>query len=89
MMRAEYESARRNRPNCGGTMVWMYNDCWPTSNWSIIDYYRDPKPSYYSAKRACEPLLPIIFEKKGVMEFFFSNESGFPCDIELKYGQES
>ena len=65
MMRAEFESARRDRPNNGGTMMWMFNDCWPTSNWSIIDYYRRPKPSYYAAKRACAPLLPIIMPRRG------------------------
>lgn len=89
MMRAEYESARRNRPNSGGTMVWMFNDCWPTSNWSIIDYYREPKPSYYAAKRACAPELPIIFERKNVMEFFFSNESANDGSLKLVYGQET
>lgn len=89
MMRAEYESARRNRPNSGGTLVWMYNDCWPTSNWSIIDYNKDPKPAYYAAKRACAPHLPIIFARKGIMEFFFSNESGKTCNLKLAYGQET
>ncbi|HEX2999409.1 MAG TPA: glycoside hydrolase family 2 protein [Armatimonadota bacterium] len=88
MMRAEFESARRDRPNNGGTMMWMYNDCWPTSNWSIIDYYRRPKPSYYAAKRACAPLLPIVFERGGRVEFFFSNDSGAACAATLTYGQE-
>ncbi len=73
--RAEYESARRDRPNNGGTMSWMYNDCWPTSNWSIIDYYRQEKPAYYAAKRACATVLPIIFERKGKIEFFVGNDT--------------
>lgn len=89
MMRAEFESARRDRPNSGGTMVWMFNDCWPTSNWSIIDYYRRPKPAYYAAKRACEPLLPIIFERDGRIEFFFSNLLFDGAHAELKFGQET
>ena len=89
MMRCEFESARRDRPNNGGTMVWMFNDCWPTSNWSIIDYYRQPKPSYYAAKRACAPLLPIIFERAGNIEFFFSNESANDQEICLEYGEDT
>lgn len=87
MMRAEYESARRDRPNNGGTMVWMFNDCWPTSNWSIIDYYRRPKPSYYAAKRACAPLLPIVCERAGRIEFFFSNDSRESCRAKVRFGQ--
>jgi beta-mannosidase len=89
MMRAEFESARRDRPNNGGTMMWMYNDCWPTSNWSIIDYYRDPKPAYYAAKRSCEPLLPIIFERAGKIEFFFGNDSLQTPSVQLTFGQET
>ncbi|MDD5687056.1 MAG: hypothetical protein PHE88_04405 [Elusimicrobia bacterium] len=88
MMRAEYESARRDCPNNGGTMVWMLNDCWPTSNWSTIDYYRNPKPAFYAAKRACEPLLPIIFERAGKIEFFFGNDSPKDLKVKLIYGQE-
>ena len=87
IMRAEFESARRDRPNNGGTMIWMFNDCWPTSNWSIIDYYRRTKPCYYSAKRTCATFLPIIFERKGKVEFFFSNDSNRHCKTNLQFGQ--
>jgi beta-mannosidase len=88
MMRAEFESARRDRPDNGGAMVWQFNDCWPTSNWSIIDYYRRPKPAYYAARRACAPLLPILFERGGRIEFFFANDSRNEIDVELTYGRE-
>lgn len=89
MMRAEFESARRDRPNNGGTMMWMFNDCWPTSNWSIIDYYRRAKPSYYAAKRACSKHLPIIFERGDRVEFFFSNDGPDECEVKAVLGQET
>lgn len=89
MMRAEFESARRDYPNNGGTMFWMLNDCWPTSNWSAIDYYRRPKPAYYAAKRACAPYLPILFERRGMIECFFSNHSAAACQAELTLGRAS
>lgn len=88
MMRAEFESARRDRPNNGGTMMWMFNDCWPTSNWSIIDFYRIPKPSYYAAKRACHPVLPIVMERKGVIEFFMSNDGPKPVSVHARWGRQ-
>ena len=87
-MRAEFESARRDRPNNGGTMMWMFNDCRPTSNWSIIDYFRFPKPSYYAAKRACATLLPIVFERANRVEFFFSNDGASSGEVELTFGQK-
>jgi len=86
MMRAEFDSARRDRPNNGGTMVWSYNDCWPTSNWSTIDYYRTPKPAYFAAKRACAPLVPIIFERRGVFEFLIGNDTQEPARLEVSFG---
>ncbi|MEN6316110.1 MAG: glycoside hydrolase family 2 protein [Clostridiaceae bacterium] len=89
MMRAEFESARRDYPNNGGTMMWMYNDCWPTSNWSIVDYYKNPKPSYYAAKRACAPLLPIIFERSKKIEFLFSNHTQRDVETDFVYGQKT
>lgn len=87
MMRSEFESARFDYPNNGGAMMWMQNDCWPTSNWSIIEYGRNPKPCYYSAKRACENLLPIIFERKGIIYFAFSNNSFASGEVKAEWGE--
>ena len=89
IMRSEFEYARRDRPNNGGTMFWMLNDCWPTSNWSVIDYYKKVKPAFYSAKRACAPLLPVVFERGGKTGFFFSNETGKDFSVKLAFGQEN
>lgn len=86
MMRAEFDSARRDRPNNGGTMMWSYNDCWPTSNWSIIDYYRIPKPAYFAAKRACAPLALIIFERHRIFEFMVGNDTLRPARLKVRFG---
>jgi beta-mannosidase len=87
MMRAEFEFARRDRPNNGGTMMWMLNDCWPTANWSIIEYGRVPKPAYYAARRACAPVLPIVFERKGRIGFFVSNDGSDAIEVEVVLGR--
>jgi beta-mannosidase len=87
--RTEYEGARTARPNNGGTMNWMFNDTWPTANWAIIDYERTLKPVFYATKRACAPVLPIIFERFGIIEFFLSNETSKDAKVALTYGQES
>ncbi len=89
LIRAEFEGSRTFRPNSGGTLMWMYNDCWPALDWSIIDYYHRLKPAYYSSKRACEPLLPIIFEKQGFMNFYFGNDSLEKGKARLEFGQEN
>ena len=89
MMRSEFESARRDYPNNGGTMMWMFMDCWPTSNWAIIDYAGHMKPCFYSAKRACSPVLPIVFERGGKIDFCVSNHSPEKKYIDVRYGIRS
>lgn len=36
---------------CMGTLVWQFNDPWPVASWSLIDYYGNKKPVYYTLKK--------------------------------------
>ena len=74
-------------PNNGGTMMWMFNDCWPTSDWSIIDYTKNPKPAYYAAKRACAPVCPIITARKGRLRFLVSNHTLETIRVNAVFGE--
>jgi beta-mannosidase len=38
-------------PRCMGTMFWQFNDCWPVTSWSVIDYYGRKKKAYYTVQR--------------------------------------
>ncbi len=87
MTQSEYEYARYDWPNCGGTMSWMLNDCWPTANWSIIDFYRSPKPAYFAAKRACAPVLPMIILRNGIITFAVSNLTVHPLSAVIELGK--
>jgi beta-mannosidase len=42
------------KPN-GGFLNFMYMDSQPCVSWSIIDYWRTPKASYYAYKQALSP----------------------------------
>lgn len=50
------EHFRRIRGICMGTIVWQFNDCWPTASWSSIDYYGKWKALHYYEKRFFAPL---------------------------------
>jgi beta-mannosidase len=57
-----YASWRRewNGPKarkCGGALVWQFNDTWPTMSWSVVDYFRVRKPSFYAIKRCLQPVV--------------------------------
>jgi beta-mannosidase len=60
-MKLAIESHRRAMPYCMGTLYWQFNDCWPVTSWSSIDYYGQWKAAHYQVKRSYEPLL-ISFE---------------------------
>ncbi len=56
------ESLRRQKYNpVGGIFQFMFNENWPSVNWGILDYWRNPKPGYRSLKIAYQPIL-ISFE---------------------------
>jgi beta-mannosidase len=57
------------KPN-GGFLNFMYMDSQPCVSWSIIDYWREPKASYYAYKQALSPqyvfsLTPTDHYKSG------------------------
>jgi beta-mannosidase len=45
---------------CGGIMQFMFADCSPGITWSIVDYWRSPKPSYEVVKNCFSPLYIMI-----------------------------
>lgn len=46
------EHWRRDWPNSTASMVWQFNDPWPVTSWSMLDYYGRPKALYYNLKHA-------------------------------------
>ena len=42
-----------------GTLLWQLNDCWPVTSWSIIDYYKEPKASWFAVKEAFDDNIPL------------------------------
>lgn len=60
LTRLVVEAYRRSRYYASGILFWMYNDCWPASGWSLIDYYGYPKGGYYGFKAASKPVIASI-----------------------------
>jgi beta-mannosidase len=51
---------RRNAPVTMGTMFWQWNDCWPVTSWSAVDYYGRKKALYYEVKRSFASIVSYI-----------------------------
>ena len=39
---------------------FLFNEDWPSINWGIVDYWRNPKPGYEALRTAYQPVLPSI-----------------------------
>ena len=74
-LKADVEYHRSRKGNCSAAMMWMYSDVWPCGTWALVDYYLEPKAAYYSAKRAFQPLLPLITKRSDGIKAFIVNDT--------------
>lgn len=55
--RLALEANRRRKFYSSGLNFWMFNDQWPASGWSLVDYYGDRKAGYYGAMAGSRPVI--------------------------------
>ncbi len=56
-VRQTMEATRANKFYTSGILFWMYNDCWPASGWSLIDYWGGRKAGWYAMASACRSVI--------------------------------
>lgn len=55
------EAYRRQRYQpVASIFQFMFVECWPSINWAIVDYWRNPKSGYTSLQQAYQPILPLV-----------------------------
>jgi beta-mannosidase len=74
-MKIAMEAHRRAKPNCMGTLYWQFNDCWPVTSWSSLDYHGNWKAFHYQAKRSFENLLLSVEEENEHYKVYFVNDT--------------
>ncbi len=57
MIRYGVEHWRRDMPRSMAAAIWQYNDCWPGSTWSMVDYYRRAKALLYQSRHFFAPVM--------------------------------
>lgn len=58
-----------------GVFQFMFVEHWPSMNWGVVDYLRQPKPGYFALQRAFQPILPIAHaHQKGSLRLHVVND---------------
>ncbi len=86
MLRYAIEHFRRRKFDCGGAVIWQYNDCWPAPSWSAVDYYLRRKAHYYYMKRAFAPAIASFNRNDdGSVEAWAVNDTmdEGPCELRI------
>jgi beta-mannosidase len=53
------ETYRRHKHQpISGVIQFMFTDPWPAITWSVLDYWRLPKPAYEILRQVMQPILP-------------------------------
>jgi beta-mannosidase len=70
------EHWRRDWPNSTASLVWQFDDPWPVTSWSMVDYYHRPKALYYRLRHAYAPvaLSGLSDSKTGKVELWAVND---------------
>ncbi|MEW5676939.1 glycoside hydrolase family 2 protein [Flavobacterium enshiense] len=77
-MKTAIEAHRRAKPYCMGTLYWQFNDCWPVTSWSSLDYYGNWKAFHYQAKRSFENVLVSVADENNQLKVYVINDALSP-----------
>jgi beta-mannosidase len=74
-MKIAIEAHRLAKPYCMGTLYWQFNDCWPVTSWSSLDYYGNWKAVHYQVKESFAPIFLAVAEKTDGLSVIGSNDN--------------
>ncbi len=61
VIRLGLEGSRRRKFYSSGIQFWMYNDSWPASGWSMVDYWGGRKAAWYGAAAGSRPIIAASY----------------------------
>ncbi|KAH6914948.1 beta-mannosidase [Coprinopsis sp. MPI-PUGE-AT-0042] len=67
----------RGREYTSGALI---NDCWPVTSWAIVDYFKRPKPAYFTVARELRPFTVGMTRKE--VKTFANDRSAADFKIE-------
>lgn len=72
--------------NCGGCVLWCFDDGFGEVGFSLMDHLGNPKPAYYFLRRAYHPNRIVLRRKGDVVRICCGNDGPNARTIHLTYG---
>lgn len=83
-VRLTLEAARARKFSSSGVLFWMFNDCWPASGWSLVDYWGDPKAGWYAMKSGCREVIAATEQGERELTWWIVNDGMQPAEVAYK-----
>ena len=85
-MTTAIEAHRRAIPNCMGSLFWQFNDCWPGTSWSAVDYNDNPKALFYYLTRLYDDLLISVKKESTIYNIYLISDKlkSYKGKLEMK-----
>lgn len=78
------ESARRRQfKGCSGILFWMFNDCWPATGWSVLDYWGGRKAGWYGQASGSKPVIAAQALSTNAITWWVCNDLQKPVTVEM------
>ncbi|MEN8157758.1 MAG: glycoside hydrolase family 2 protein [Bacteroidota bacterium] len=84
MIRLGMEANRRRKFYSSGINFWMFNDQWPASGWSLVDYYGGRKAGWYGAAAGSRPVIAASHVEGGEIVWTLTSDLMEPQQVEVK-----
>lgn len=62
VLRYAFGHYRRRLWDCSGSLMWMWDDAWPETGWTPVDYYGRPKALFFVLRRLFQP-VSLVWRK--------------------------
>jgi beta-mannosidase len=83
-VRLGLEGSRRRKYYSSGLQFWMYNDCWPASGWSLIDYWGGRKAGWYGFAAGSRPIIAASEQTDKTVNWWLSNDLLEDIDVKAR-----
>ena len=79
-----YAEWRRQGSGCNGALVWTLQDLLPGPGWGVIDSTGEPKPIWYTLRRAFRPVQVLLTDEgTNGLDVHVINESDGALELDL------